>query len=128
MVALPAAFVEPLIALSIAYVAVENVLTRRLRLARGLVFGFGLLHGMGFAGVLPEIGLPRERLPDRADRSTSASSSGQLAVITAGVRADGLRLRASRGTGGVVVPGSLLIAAIGLYWTGERVFDYWLSA
>jgi hydrogenase/urease accessory protein HupE len=53
VVALPAAVVEPLIALSIVYVAVENLRTRQLTPARvALVFVFGLLHGLGFAGEL----------------------------------------------------------------------------
>ena len=53
IVSIPSRIVEPLIALSIAYVAVENVLTNQLKPWRlALVFGFGLLHGMGFAGVL----------------------------------------------------------------------------
>ena len=52
--------VEPLIALSIAYVAIENLVTRELKPWRlALVFMFGLLHGLGFAGVLRELGLPR---------------------------------------------------------------------
>ena len=51
---------EPLIALSIAYVAIENILLSELKSWRlALVFAFGLLHGMGFAGVLEELGLPR---------------------------------------------------------------------
>jgi hypothetical protein len=52
IVSLPSRIVEPLIALSIAYVAIENVLTRELKPWRiALVFMFGLLHGLGFAGV-----------------------------------------------------------------------------
>src|SRR5262249_25622395 len=55
IVSLPSRVVEPLIALSIAYVAVENLITRELKPWRlALVFSFGLLHGMGFAGVLKE--------------------------------------------------------------------------
>lgn len=60
VVSLRPSVVEPLIALSIVYVAVENMCTARLHAWRPLlVFCFGLLHGMGFAGVLTEIGLPR---------------------------------------------------------------------
>ena len=60
IVSLPPRVVEPLIALSIAYVAIENLLTRELKPWRvALVFTFGLLHGLGFAGVLRELGLPR---------------------------------------------------------------------
>src|SRR5262249_32936912 len=52
--------VEPLIAVSIAYVAIENIFMSELKPWRvALVFGFGLLHGMGFAGALKELGLPR---------------------------------------------------------------------
>ena len=53
IVSLPSRIVEPLIALSIAYVAIENLVTRELKPWRiALVFMFGLLHGLGFAGVL----------------------------------------------------------------------------
>src|SRR5207247_7497926 len=60
LVAVSPRIVEPLIALSIAYVAVENILLSDLKAWRVvLVFAFGLLHGMGFAGALKELGLPR---------------------------------------------------------------------
>jgi len=60
IVSLPSSIVEPLIALSITYVAVENLWTTELKPWRlALVFMFGLLHGMGFAGVLRGLGLPR---------------------------------------------------------------------
>ena len=56
---LPSSIVEPAIAFSIAYIAIENLVVQDLRPWRyGLVFGFGLLHGLGFAGVLRELGLP----------------------------------------------------------------------
>src|SRR5262249_58079568 len=57
LVRLPPAVVEPLIALSIAYVAIENTVVRELRPWRiALVFGFGLLHGLGLAGALGALG------------------------------------------------------------------------
>jgi len=60
IVSLPARVVEPMIALSIAYVAIENLVTTELKTWRlALVFSFGLLHGMGFASVLRDLGLPR---------------------------------------------------------------------
>ena len=60
IVSLPAKVVEPMIALSIAYVAIENLVVSELKPWRlALVFSFGLLHGMGFAGVLRDLGLPR---------------------------------------------------------------------
>ena len=60
VVAVSPRIVEPLIALSIAYVAIENIFLSELKPWRvALVFAFGLLHGMGFAGALKELGLPR---------------------------------------------------------------------
>ena len=67
IVSLPPRIVEPLIALSIAYVAIENLVSQQLRPWRlALVFLFGLLHGMGFAGVLSGLGLAARRVPDGA--------------------------------------------------------------
>jgi hypothetical protein len=51
-VAMPAQIVEPLIALSIAYVAADNLLGGEMRHRIPVTFGFGLLHGLGFAGAL----------------------------------------------------------------------------
>ena len=61
VVRLPASVVEPTIAASIVFVAVENILTTRLQTWRVfVVFIFGLVHGLGFAGVLRDLGLPRQ--------------------------------------------------------------------
>ena len=114
--------VEPLIALSIAYVAVENLVTTELRPWRiVLVFAFGLLHGMGFAGVLADLGLPRGELVTALVTFNVGVEAGQLTVIGAALAA----VAAFRGRewyrGRVVVPLSLGIAAVGLYWTVERV-------
>jgi hydrogenase/urease accessory protein HupE len=56
---LPARLTEPLIAVSIVYVGVENLVRRGAEpRARGaLTFGFGLIHGFGFASVLRELGV-----------------------------------------------------------------------
>ena len=77
VVSLPPSIVEPLIALSIVFVAVENILTPELRPSRiALVFCFGLLHGLGFAGVLSELGLPRSEFLPALLSSTSAWRGG----------------------------------------------------
>jgi hydrogenase/urease accessory protein HupE len=55
-------WVEPAIALSVAYVGLENLIPRAPRHRALLVFGFGLVHGLGFASVLREVGLPRRAL------------------------------------------------------------------
>jgi hydrogenase/urease accessory protein HupE len=124
LVSLPPRVVEPAIALSIVYVAVENVLTRELKPSRiALVFGFGLLHGLGFAGVLHELGLPRSEFLTALLTFNLGVEAGQLTVIAAAFLLIGLPFRhkpwyRSR----VVVPASIAIAAIGLYWSIQRIF------
>src|SRR5688572_456414 len=82
VVSLPSRIVEPLIALSIAYVAIENLLTRELNPWRlALVFMFGLLHGLGFAGVLRELGLPREEFLTALVTFNLGVEGGQLTEI-----------------------------------------------
>jgi len=120
---LPATIVEPLIALSIACVAIENVLTSKLHVWRPfVVFGFGLLHGMGFAGVLREIGMPRSEFLGALLAFNVGVELGQLSVITLVFLGTGLWFRNKPWyRQRIVVPVSVLIAAIGLYWTVERV-------
>ncbi|MEO7762168.1 MAG: HupE/UreJ family protein [Casimicrobiaceae bacterium] len=126
---LPASVVEPLIALSIAYVAIENVMTSELHAWRPVVvFGFGLLHGMGFAGVLQEIGMPRSEFLTALISFNVGVELGQLAVITLAFALTGIWLRNKPWyRRGFVIPASLLIAAVGLYWTVERVYGYWIA-
>src|SRR5207302_6229831 len=82
IVSLPARVVEPMIALSIAYVAIENLATSELKPWRlALVFSFGLLHGMGFAGVLRELGLPRSQFLTALVTFNVGVEAGQLTVI-----------------------------------------------
>jgi hypothetical protein len=119
---LPAQVVEPLIALSIVYVAVENVLRQKLSVLRvGLVFAFGLLHGLGFAGVLAELGLPERHRLWSLLAFNGGVELGQLAVILPVFSV--LRALENRGVArrSVVVPVSLAIAAVGLYWTVTRL-------
>ena len=121
--ALAPAIVEPLIALSIAYVAVENLVTTQLQPWRvALVFAFGLLHGMGFAGVLADLGLPRSEFITALLTFNVGVELGQLTVIAAAfVAVIGYRDRSWYRTR-VVMPASLAIATVGLYWTVERVW------
>jgi hydrogenase/urease accessory protein HupE len=122
VVSLPSRIVEPLIALSIVYVAVENVLTPELRPWRvALVFGFGLLHGMGFAGVLAEQGLPRSEFLPALLCFNAGVEMGQLSVIAIAFLLVGLPFRDKPWyRQRIVIPGSILIAAIGLFWFVQR--------
>lgn len=122
-VAAPSSIVEPLIAVSIMYVAVENIFLSELKSWRiALVFGFGLLHGMGFAGALRELGLPRSEFLTALLTFNVGVEAGQLAVIGAAFLLVGWHWGArawyrSR----IVVPASLLIACTAVYWTFERL-------
>lgn len=115
--------VEPLIALSIAYVGLENLFTRTLHSWRVLlVFVFGLLHGMGFAGVLLELGLPASEFVSALVAFNLGVEFGQLSVIALAFAAVfWLRDRDPYYRNLVVIPGSLVIAVMGLYWTWERI-------
>jgi hydrogenase/urease accessory protein HupE len=122
VVSLPAKVVEPMIALSIAYVAVENLFTSELKPWRvALVFSFGLLHGMGFAGVLRDLGLPRSEFLTALVTFNVGVEAGQLSVIALAVAAVAYyRSNAVAYRRLVVQPASLLIAAVGLFWTIQR--------
>ena len=123
LISLPSTIVEPLIALSIVFVAVENVLTSELRPSRiGLVFAFGLLHGLGFAGVLTELGLPRSEFLPALISFNLGVETGQLAVIGLAFLAVGLFRNRTWYRQAVVVPASLAIAAAGIYWSIQRTF------
>jgi hypothetical protein len=121
-VSLPSRVVEPLIALSIAYVAIENVFTRRLHPWRVLVvFLFGLLHGLGFAGVLGELGLPRAEFLTALLSFNLGVELGQLTAIGAAFLLLWPAMRRSWYRPRIVVPASLAIALIGAYWMATRV-------
>lgn len=123
IISLSPTIVEPLISASIVYVAVENVLTTELKPWRAfVVFGFGLLHGMGFAGVLTEIGLPRSEFLTALLTFNLGVEFGQLSVITFAYLLVGLWWKNKPWYHQRIVrPLSILIAAIGFYWTIERI-------
>jgi hypothetical protein len=129
IVSIPANIVEPLIAASIVYVAVENIFGSKdgggkiglIRIA--VVFGFGLLHGLGFASVLSDVGLPEGRFVISLIGFNIGVELGQLAVILTAFLLLALPFgRKSWYRARVAVPASCLIAGIGAWWTFERVF------
>ena len=122
LVALPPSIVEPLIAFSIVWVGIENVRNEELTHSRmGVVFGFGLLHGLGFAGVLGDLGLPKDAFLVSLLGFNVGVELGQLAVVALafGVVAF-IRYRPWYRTR-VVRPASLAIAIMGLIWGVERL-------
>jgi len=123
MVSLPSTIVEPLIALSITFVAVENILTSRMKPWRlAVVFSFGLIHGLGFAAALRELGLPEGEFLISLLTFNLGVEIGQLAVIGLAFLAVGwLRSRIDYRRF-VVIPASGVIAIVGLVWAIERTF------
>ncbi|WP_299768180.1 HupE/UreJ family protein [uncultured Tateyamaria sp.] len=137
LVNLPGSIVEPLIAASIVYVAVENIFARGLNRWRPMiVFGFGLLHGLGFASVLGEFGLPEGQFIPALIGFNVGVELGQLTVIALAAFALWLGVRAARvsdleGQEETItdynvmfrawsMTGSLIIAVVAIYWVIER--------
>jgi hypothetical protein len=120
----PPAIVEPIIALSILFVAVENLILSELKPWRILiVFLFGLIHGMGFASSLNEIGLPPNKFYTSILSFNLGVELGQIAVITIMFLLIIVPLRQKTNYRKMIVyPLSMLIAALAAYWTVERVF------
>jgi hydrogenase/urease accessory protein HupE len=120
---LPDNVVEPLIALSIAYIGLENVFAHSLHRSRLLiVFLFGLLHGMGFASVLADFGMPPDAFMTALISFNVGVELGQVAIILMAYFVVGMwGHNRSWYRSAVVVPASLAIAMIGLYWTWDRV-------
>jgi hydrogenase/urease accessory protein HupE len=123
VVSMSSRIVEPLIALSIAYVAIENLVTTQLKPWRvGIVFGFGLLHGLGFAGVLRELGLPRSEFLTGLIAFNAGVEIAQLCVIAVAW----MMIVSWAGTKTwyrqrLLVPSSLAIAVTGVIWMIERI-------
>ena len=123
LVAAPSHVVEPIIAASIAVVAIENIFFPGYRHVRLLVvFFFGLIHGLGFAGALSAFDLDPTSLVIGLLGFNVGVEFGQLAVIALVFGATFWLTEDKAYRKWVVVPGSSLIALMGIYWTIERVF------
>ncbi|EBA10895.1 hypothetical protein RCCS2_00397 [Roseobacter sp. CCS2] len=125
--------VEPLIALSIAYVAIENIFMKGISPWRPFViFIFGLLHGLGFASVLAEFGLPDETFVAALIGFNVGVEVGQLAVIAVMFLIVWQALRIDRGENevgrGFVLYGVLFLVGIGLLATNADGVSSLLSA
>jgi hydrogenase/urease accessory protein HupE len=123
VVELPANVVEPLIALSIAYVGLENIFARELHKSRlVLVFLFGLLHGLGFAGVLSDFGMPKDDFMTALISFNVGVELGQLAVLLmAFVLLRFWFKKPHQYRQFIVLPSSLFISIIASYWFLERL-------
>lgn len=120
----PAFIVEPLIALSIVLLALENIFSKQVKPWRlVMVFIFGLVHGMGFAGALSRLGMPSYAFTTALVSFNIGVELGQLTIIllmyflVSRIFAERQWYRKV-----VIIPASLIIAAIAGYWTVERIF------
>ncbi len=118
---LPSRLVESCIALSIAYVAAENMLVREPTRRWRLTFIFGLVHGFGFATVLRELGLPTRGLVASLLAFNVGVEVGQVVIVLACLPLVGLIAR-SKAHRGIVIATSCVILAFGLGWLIERAF------
>ncbi len=123
------AVVEPLIAFTIAFVAIENLVFREMTKWRPpVVFGFGLVHGLGFAGFFGELGLPPGQFWSALIGFNLGVEIGQLSVILVAAVLGALLRRWLRDEAGqrlyrsaVALPGSLAIGLTGLWWGVTRL-------
>ena len=123
VVSAPGHIVEPLIALSVAYVGVENLFTSRLRPWRVMVvFAFGLLHGLGFAGAMSELPYSHADLVGMLVSFNVGVELGQLTVIAAAaVAMRGVLAQRESWRLPVARLASAAVGVTGLLWTVERL-------
>ena len=118
----PSHLVEPLIALSIVYVAIDNLFADRLaRFRLAVISSFGLLHGMGFAAVLSDIGLPQDGLVTALALFNVGVELGQIAVLLAAFAIVGWWRKQVWYEHNIAAPATVAIAGTGLYWFIKRV-------
>ena len=122
IVTIPDRIIEPLIAATIVWVALENLFAAEPDRRRWIwSFGFGLVHGFGFASVLGELGLKGATLVRGLVGFNVGVEIGQLIFVAVFLPA---LMWLSRGRGARLTPriASLAVAAIGTYWLVERIF------
>jgi hydrogenase/urease accessory protein HupE len=119
----PASFIEPAIALSIVFVGADNLLKKDGRDVRAwIAFGFGLIHGFGFANVLREMDLPARALGWSLFSFNVGVEIAQLAIVAA-VAAGLAAVRSRSEVVGrrLAWAGSVTVIAAGTFWFAERV-------
>ena len=110
------------IAASIAYVGIENLFLKELKPWRLiLVFALGLLHGMGFAGVMQELPVPTDQIIEPLLGFNLGVELGQIAVLALAFAATFWAIGKEQSFAPLRKTGSALIAIAGIYWTVERL-------
>ncbi len=120
----PSRVVEPLIAATIAFVAFENIWKPQYSWKRvAVVFGFGLVHGLGFASALGDLTIPKGSLLAALVGFNLGVEAGQIAVISIALVLTGWVKDAGVYRRWVTVPGSVAIGVTGVYWTVTRLMQ-----
>ena len=149
----PAKIVEPLIALSILYVALQNIFSANIKTARagveqtstgakpsgvgvkpsgvgvkpsrvGVVFLFGLVHGMGFASALGQLGLPQKSYLLSLVMFNAGVELGQITIILLAFFMVGKWFRDKPYyRARIVIPISVVIALVAAFWTVQRLIS-----
>ncbi len=124
LIKIPSVIVEPIIALSICFIAIENLFTENIKKTRPyIIFIFGLLHGLGFAGVLNEIGISDGLFISSLISFNIGVEVGQISVILLSYIFISLLFQNKPWyRNRITKPLSLVIALIGFYWFFERIF------
>jgi hypothetical protein len=123
IIVLPGQVVEPVISLSIMFIAVENLITDKLKAWRMMIiFAFGLIHGMGFASALNEIGLPPGKFYLSVFSFNLGVEIGQIVVVLCAfsfiIKPFREKLWYRRA---ILTPASCMIAITAVYWTFLRI-------
>lgn len=116
--------VEPIIALSIAYVGIENIFKQYVKeyLRYIIIFFFGLLHGLGFALVLSDIGYQSSKLILNLISFNLGIEAAQIFIILFLYILLGIKFSNKKYYRYIFqVPVSLFIALVGIYWFFERI-------
>ncbi len=117
----PDGVVEPVIAASVLIAAIGNITRTLIHLRWQMAFAFGLIHGFGFASVLADFGLPSEQLVSALLGFNLGVELGQLAIVAVFFPIAWTLRSTSLYRWGFVFVGSILIAAVSLYWLIERL-------
>jgi hypothetical protein len=123
VIELPSRWVESVIAASIVVAALNNIWPRVVGRLWMVAFGFGLVHGFGFASVLADLGLPRDALVLALVGFNIGVELGQLAIVVVFLPLAYALRRSAFYRRWLMVGGSAVIALLAVVWFIERAFE-----
>ncbi|GED69924.1 membrane protein [Brevibacillus reuszeri] len=121
LISIPSSIVEPAIALSICYVAIENIFSKKVNNRWIVTFFFGLIHGMGFADLLMEMNLPKSELAVDIFSFNVGIEAVQLAIVAVLLPVL-IRLGSWNYSKKAINVGSAIALCLGGIWFVERIF------